>query len=161
MSLTRCVLCVGMLPVGKWLGTAIFFMTVSCRRGRWGWGRVCLLPVQDVLRFLGGDLELFGVRAEMKDAWREVFSQGGDDTAGYTFPTCNPVKRIDMLMLRGRLEAQSFRLVGRSPIAETKHWPGRGMLDVYPYQSPIWASDHLGVLVNVSIINDDWAESLP
>ena len=71
-----------------------------------------------------------------------------------TFPTCNPVKRIDFILMR-RLEASKAvkviesKVVGKTGAPGTELYEGAGMLDVEP-PSPIFASDHKGVLTTLA-----------
>mmetsp|Transcript_24930 Transcript_24930/g.34203 ORF Transcript_24930/g.34203 Transcript_24930/m.34203 type:complete len:592 (+) Transcript_24930:37-1812(+) len=77
---------------------------------------------------------------------------------GFTFPACSPVKRIDFILARNHSSSRALheelsvsvltsRIVGSKPTADTEYLVGSreglGMLDS---DSPIWASDHFGLL---------------
>jgi len=72
---------------------------------------------------------------------------GGESVASFTFPTCNPVKRIDYVMFRGNLRPLSGQLCGAEPKEGGQHHrtPGGGMLE---RNGPVYASDHLAVLIH-------------
>ena len=78
---------------------------------------------------------------------------------GLTFPACNPVKRIDFIFARNHssssdstsrewfVSISDSRVIGQKPTADTEHLVGSreglGMLDE---DSPVWASDHYGLV---------------
>lgn len=67
--------------------------------------------------------------------------------ASFTFPTCDPVKRIDYVLFRSKsLRPIGARLHGAGPTEESKDSdsPGGGMLE---RNGPVFASDHVAVLV--------------
>jgi endonuclease/exonuclease/phosphatase family metal-dependent hydrolase len=78
---------------------------------------------------------------------RHMQTSGGESVASFTFPTCNPVKRIDYVLFRGNLRPLSGQLCGAEPKEGGQHHrtPGGGMLE---RNGPVYASDHLGVLIH-------------
>lgn len=93
------------------------------------------------------------------DAWKEKHR----DDVGYSFPTCNPVKRIDFIFIRNvtgitdinvcnsQYDIVNSYLIGGAPTDETMHLIGsssKGMLDA---DSPIWASDHFGLVATIKV----------
>jgi endonuclease/exonuclease/phosphatase family metal-dependent hydrolase len=88
---------------------------------------------------------------ELIDTW----SYKNHHDQGYTFPTDEPIKRIDFILLKNmtghnNISIVNSRLVGNEPTEETKYLirPKIGMLDRY---SPIYASDHLGLYTDFII----------
>ena len=88
-----------------------------------------------------------------------------------TFPSDEPKKRIDLILFRepqngngnggdGLRVAKKKKLVtvidthlvGQDPSEDTKNDPGHGMLD---RDSPLWASDHRGVVSTFQYNNKD------
>lgn len=80
---------------------------------------------------------------------------------GYTYPPCNPEKRIDFILVRNQTKGQNIGwkgnimsswLVGKEVTPETAHMltqrEGLGMLDK---DSPIWASDHYAVVSDIQL----------
>ena len=85
---------------------------------------------------------------ERRSRASETQAQERHAQASFTFPTCDPVKRIDYVLFRGKsLRPVAARLCGAEPTEESKNWesPGGGMLE---RNGPVFASDHLAVLVN-------------
>jgi endonuclease/exonuclease/phosphatase family metal-dependent hydrolase len=71
--------------------------------------------------------------------------------ASYTFPTCNPVKRIDYVLYRGfPLPPAEVRRCGLEATEDTKNLPspGGGMLEP---GGPVFASDHMGLLAEFGV----------
>lgn len=78
---------------------------------------------------------------------RETQAQERLAKTSFTFPTCDPVKRIDYILFRSKsLRPIAARLHGAGPTEESKDWdsPGGGMLE---RNGPVFASDHVAVLV--------------
>ena len=102
-----------------------------------------------------------------------------DAINGFTFPTCKPVKRIDYLFYRQqpdcyalRVLSKTVRIIGRESSADTGWFlvfslmpsmslivlcdlahlvnsrPDIGMMDE---DSPLWASDHMALVADISI----------
>ena len=85
-----------------------------------------------------------------------------------TFPSDEPKKRIDLILFREPSEQNGnsdglakkkklvtvidTHLVGQDPSEDTKNDPGHGMLD---RDSPLWASDHRGVVSTFQYNNKD------
>ncbi len=117
------------------------------------------------------------------DAWPHI-----NKSKGLTFPTCNPVKRIDFILLRNNSHSEckstailsNVFIVGQDPTSETSEFnffvseivrlrnyvttvhlvnsrEGLGMNDE---DSPIWASDHLGVVADINVVSklEDFGE---
>eukprot|EP00937_MAST-01D_sp_MAST-1D-sp2_P004131 g4131.t1 len=116
------------------------------------------------IRFLQGLGALNGIRTDFEDCWLALHPEPkprSNDTNEVdnmlTFPSCNPVKRIDFVLLRRPGDAarravsvREARLMGQAPLAGTEEFEGPGMLDVNP-PSPIWASDHRAVFVELGL----------
>jgi hypothetical protein len=126
-------------------------------------------------------LTLFAQDHYFVDSW--VHRHGKkNEREGYTFPTCNPVKRIDYIFLRNHSHAcleqnnqdqspydacvvgqvSDVFLIGQESTEDTRHLvnsrEGIGMNDV---DSPIWASDHFGLVTDIDLIlsNSEEAQS--
>jgi len=96
----------------------------------------------------GGDGAAEKDACEERARASEAQAQEGHAQASFTFPTCDPVKRIDYVLFRGKsLRPVAARLCGAEPTEESKDWdsPGGGMLE---RNGPVFASDHLAILVN-------------
>ena len=135
-------------------------------------GRIQLLmgdfnaePDSRGIQFLQGLGDLNGTRTDFEDCWLaaghpEPQPKSKDQNEidnMLTFPSCNPVKRIDFVLLRRPSEAvkrtvrvTGARVVGQNPLPGTEKNEGPGMLDANP-PSPIWASDHRGVVVDIAL----------
>lgn len=108
-------------------------------------------PQSRGLRFLRGEAELLGETADLKDAFlatnTEAEPRSEDPTdrhARFTFPSDNPVKRIDFVLYRGKGRARASETIGQAPTDDTRTFPQNvGMLN---FKSPIYASDHRGVV---------------
>jgi hypothetical protein len=118
-------------------------------------------------------------RKALRDAFLELHREPAPESTGdwerreaLTFPSCNPVKRIDFVMYKNRsagvgegaqgpessqcvregsetghvgLRVVRCGLLGQEPTPDTAENAGRegiGMLDL---ESPVWASDHRAV----------------
>lgn len=102
-------------------------------------------------------------RDHFQDVWLEFYdepSPGSEDEwdrlEALTFPSCNPVKRIDYILWKNRykkdeeeekVHASAVRLLGQSATSDTidQKSEGGGMLDL---DSPVWASDHRALLAD-------------
>ncbi|KAI9916541.1 hypothetical protein PsorP6_017219 [Peronosclerospora sorghi] len=104
------------------------------------------------IRFLSGSAELFGQKTDLKDAWLEAHDEAmpqstdkDDRMHKFTFPSDNPVKRIDYVLYRGEGHVKECEIIGQQPTEDTKSFPKDvGMLHS---SSPVYASDHRGVVV--------------
>eukprot|EP01038_Epipyxis_sp_PR26KG_P014002 gene14002-18780_t len=87
------------------------------------------------------------------------------ESEGFTFPASKPIKRIDFIFARNRsnnnnnlnghklhMSIRNSRIVGNKPSSTTEYLvdsrEGLGMLDL---DSPIWASDHFGLVTDFEI----------
>lgn len=95
----------------------------------------------------------------LRDAWLEVGypepEPRSPDAAvrryGHTFPSDNPVKRIDMVYIGGaRLSASRAWLLGQDALPGTDGYEGKGT-GMVGEQSPIWPSDHRAVAVDLQL----------
>ena len=135
-------------------------------------GRIQLLmgdfnaePDSRGIQFLQGLGPLNGTTTDFQDCWLALHPEpkpGSNDTNEIdnmlTFPSCNPVKRIDFVMLRRptddvreSVKVTAAEVRGQAPIPSTENFTGPGMLDLEPNASPIWASDHRAVLVELAL----------
>ena len=135
-------------------------------------GRIQLLmgdfnaePDSRGIQFLQGLAPLNGTMTDFQDCWLALHPEPkprSNDTNEIdnmlTFPSCNPVKRIDFVMLRRptkdveqSVQVTAVQVAGQAPIPGTENFTGPGMLDLEPNASPIWASDHRAVLVELSL----------
>jgi endonuclease/exonuclease/phosphatase family metal-dependent hydrolase len=118
-------------------------------------------PDSKGIQYIQGLREMNGSKTDFVDTWLELHpeptprSNNTDEIENMlTFPTCNPVKRIDFILMR-RLEASKAvkviesKVVGKTGAPGTELYEGAGMLDVEP-PSPIFASDHKGVLTTLA-----------
>ncbi|KAE8900479.1 hypothetical protein PF005_g1764 [Phytophthora fragariae] len=104
------------------------------------------------IRFLSGEAEMLGQTTDMKDAWLEVHEEAEprstnpkDRQQKFTFPSDSPSKRIDFVLYRGEGKVKECEIIGQEPTEDTADYPDDvGML--HP-SSPIYASDHRGVVV--------------
>ena len=115
-------------------------------------------PDTEAIQFLQGLRELRGApQNDLKDAWLEVHNEpeprSTDAEVKYnalSFPSDDPKKRIDIMLYRNgpevskRASVSQASLVGQNALESTQGDPGHGMLDA---DSPMWASDHRGLLV--------------
>ncbi|DBA04315.1 TPA: hypothetical protein N0F65_002077 [Lagenidium giganteum] len=109
-------------------------------------------PQSRGIQFLQGLGELHGERTDLRDAWLEKHEEatprslsGDDRYHRFTFPSDNPVKRIDFILYRGQGVVRECEIIGQEPTEDTASYPQDvGMLDA---DSPIYASDHRGVVV--------------
>ena len=84
-----------------------------------------------------------------------------------TFPACNPVKRIDYILVRANtgggggggppaprwaVEVVSAEVVGQAPSAATAGYTAREGLGMLDDDSPLWASDHRAVVATLRLI---------
>lgn len=112
-------------------------------------------PQSRGLQFLRGETELFGETTDLKDAYLEKHVEPEprsedpvDRHDRFTFPSDNPVKRIDFILYRGKGKVQEFKTIGQAPTHDTKDLPlDVGMLH---RRSPVYGSDHRGVVVEFS-----------
>lgn len=108
-------------------------------------------PQSRGIEFLRGDAELLGHRTDLKDAWLEKHEEAQprspdlvDRLTRFTFPSDNPVKRIDFVLYRGKGHVKSCEIIGQAPTDDTLGFlTDVGMLHA---QSPVYASDHRGVV---------------
>ncbi|GAB9464760.1 Rxlr-like protein [Globisporangium polare] len=108
-------------------------------------------PQSRGLQFLRGEEELLGEKADLKDAFLEVNFEAEprsedpeDRNERFTFPSDNPVKRIDFILFRGKGSVRECKTIGQAPTEDTKKFPQDvGMLD---HTSPVYGSDHRGVV---------------
>ena len=82
------------------------------------------------------------------DAWVAVHGEGSGGAP--TFPTDAPTKRIDFVAVGRGGRAASAATIGGAPGDDGSESPreGVGMLGE---DSALWASDHLGVVVDVEV----------
>ncbi|KAF1329608.1 Rxlr-like protein, partial [Globisporangium splendens] len=112
-------------------------------------------PQSQGLQFLRGEVELLGETTDLKDAYLEKHIEPEprsedpvDRHDRFTFPSDNPVKRIDFILYRGKGKVHDFKTIGQAPTDDTKEFPlDVGMLNRH---SPVYASDHRGVVVEFS-----------
>ncbi|OWZ10167.1 hypothetical protein PHMEG_00017024 [Phytophthora megakarya] len=104
------------------------------------------------IQFLSGKAKLRGQTTDMKDAWLEIHKEAeprsidlDDRQRKFTFPSDSPSKRIDFVLFRGKGQVKKCEIIGQEPTEDTKDFPNDvGMLHS---SSPIYASDHRGVVV--------------
>ncbi|POM77624.1 Hypothetical protein PHPALM_4970 [Phytophthora palmivora] len=104
------------------------------------------------IQFLSGKAQLLGQTTDMKDAWLEIHEEAeprstdlDDRQHKFTFPSDSPSKRIDFVLYRGEGQVKECEIIGQEPTEDTKNFPDDvGMLHS---SSPIYASDHRGVVV--------------
>lgn len=87
-------------------------------------------PDSTPIRFLTGDLEVDGERADLVDCWSSLYP----DLPGYTYASFHPVRRIDYAFARNLTNSQVH-----AEIVATESRNG-----VYP-------SDHMGILIDVNL----------
>ncbi|TMW62315.1 hypothetical protein Poli38472_009808 [Pythium oligandrum] len=103
------------------------------------------------IQFLRGDARLDGQTTDLKDAWLEKHMEAAprspdahDRAHKFTFPSDNPIKRIDFILYRGKGAIKECEILAQAPTEDTKDFPTDvGMLNS---QSPIYASDHRAVV---------------
>lgn len=108
-------------------------------------------PQSRGLQFLRGEAELLGEKTDLKDAYLEVNVEAEprsedpeDRHERFTFPSDNPVKRIDFILHRGKGIVRECKTIGQAPTEDTKAFPlDVGMLH---HKSPIYGSDHRGLV---------------
>lgn len=128
------------------------------------------------MRFLRGESPMGAASSPFRDAWLALHPEPKPRSTdpweidhALTFPSCNPVKRIDYILvnthgpgragngardasegpaapMRGVVE--SCRVVGQSPGEAFTPRPGLGMADE---DSPGWASDHRAVVAQLRL----------
>ena len=93
-------------------------------------------------------------KEELIDTWLYKNSNNDNDQ-GFTFPTDNPIKRIDFILLKNitsqnHISVVDSRLVGGDPTPDSMQFINQnlGMLDRY---SPIYGSDHLALFTDFNI----------
>lgn len=113
-------------------------------------------PQSRGIEFLRGDAELLGHKTDLKDAWLEKHKEAHprspdlvDRLTRFTFPSDNPVKRIDFVLYRGKVRVKTCEIIGQAPTEDTLSFPTDvGMLHG---QSPVYASDHRGVVAEFQL----------
>eukprot|EP00981_Chlorochromonas_danica_P003653 scaffold681_cov173-Ochromonas_danica.AAC.16 len=81
---------------------------------------------------------------------------------GYTFPACEPIKRIDYIFVRNHschsckeqfnVRVSRSYLAGTRPTKDTEHLIGsREGLGMSDRDSPLWASDHFAVVTDLQL----------
>eukprot|EP00602_Paraphysomonas_sp_CaronLab_P009893 CAMPEP_0185036576 /NCGR_PEP_ID=MMETSP1103-20130426/29731_1 /TAXON_ID=36769 /ORGANISM="Paraphysomonas bandaiensis, Strain Caron Lab Isolate" /LENGTH=500 /DNA_ID=CAMNT_0027574151 /DNA_START=248 /DNA_END=1750 /DNA_ORIENTATION=+ len=111
------------------------------------------------------DVEESDISCGYVDAW--VNSSAERHTSeGFTYPSCQPEKRIDFILVRNSTTAadrsvkwkavvESSHIAGQATTLDTAHRVGSreglGMLDM---DSPIWASDHYAVVADLRLTVD-------
>jgi endonuclease/exonuclease/phosphatase family metal-dependent hydrolase len=106
-------------------------------------------PSSAGIQFLMGKKRLQSRRTNLRDAWLDVHGREPQTQDEFTFPSDRPVKRIDFVMYRGN-DTRAYRcdVIGQMATPETAMNPTHvGMLAP---NSPIYASDHRGVLVELT-----------
>ncbi|KAK8803204.1 hypothetical protein WA158_000898 [Blastocystis sp. Blastoise] len=124
------------------------FMHVLC-------GDLNAEPDSKAIQYLEGFVPLNGEFTDLKDAWLQLYPEPtprSTDTKqrhdALTFPTDNPVKRIDFVIYRARrIFVEEAKLIGQDAYPGTETNRGDGMLSI---DSPIYASDHRGLYVDFS-----------
>mmetsp|Transcript_22682 Transcript_22682/g.29672 ORF Transcript_22682/g.29672 Transcript_22682/m.29672 type:complete len:223 (+) Transcript_22682:3-671(+) len=124
-------------------------------------------PQEPAVKYLRGSQNMLGGDfGDFKDLWLELHSEPKPNStdaeekfSALTFPSCDPVKRIDFIFGRTMKEKEmdivSCELKGQEPTPETYNnsmVENIGMLD---HNSPIWASDHRAVFASVIIHDND------
>jgi endonuclease/exonuclease/phosphatase family metal-dependent hydrolase len=116
-------------------------------------------PQSRGIRFLQGKEEMEGEFTDLTDAWLEKHEEAEprsqdpiDRKKKFTFPSDNPSKRIDFILFRGNGVVKECEIIGQEPTKDTaKFSQNLGMLNA---KSPVWASDHRGVVMELEM-NDD------
>ncbi|KDO33629.1 hypothetical protein SPRG_19251 [Saprolegnia parasitica CBS 223.65] len=105
-------------------------------------------PSSRGIQFLQGKAPLKGQTTDLRDAWLEVHGAEPSQPHDMTFPCDAPIKRIDFVLFRGKGEVDACDVIGQAPTPDTASNPKTvGMLES---NSPIYASDHRGVLAQFS-----------
>ncbi|RHY30490.1 hypothetical protein DYB32_004279 [Aphanomyces invadans] len=111
-------------------------------------------PQSNGIQFLQGKATLHGHRTNLVDAWLHVHKDEPtpnskrpfDIQHAFTFPSDDPVKRIDFVLSRGKGRAVRCDVFGQAPTSDTANFPkDNGMLS-QDGDSPVYASDHRGVV---------------
>ena len=90
-------------------------------------------PDDIAIEFLTGTKQINGIQGDFIDAFTQVGS-----LEEYTFPSDDPIKRIDFILLRGFSEITKYKILGSSPNTNFR-------------DTPLWSSDHFGVACSLSI----------
>ena len=104
-----------------------------------------------------GKGELNGEHTDYKDAFLQIHPEPkpqspakGTRQKGLTFPTDNPVKRIDYIIYKQgagvKVSVKNSQLIGIHPLKGTETDDLKAGMQ--SHQSAIWASDHRGVFAD-------------
>ncbi|RHX98290.1 hypothetical protein DYB25_005511 [Aphanomyces astaci] len=117
-------------------------------------------PQSHGIQFLQGKVPLHGHTTDLRDAWLHVHHEEPEPKSkdkvhvehAFTFPSDDPVKRIDFVLSRGQGHAVSCDVFGQAPTADSAHFPkDNGMLS-QAQDSPVYASDHRGVVATFRVV---------
>ncbi|KAF0686416.1 Aste57867_21787 [Aphanomyces stellatus] len=110
-------------------------------------------PQSRGIQFLQGRGSLQNVQTDLQDAWLQLHAEptpaskdAHDIAHKFTFPSDDPIKRIDFILFRGKGRVAACDVFGQAPTLDTANYPkDKGMLS-QDGDSPVYASDHRGVV---------------
>lgn len=119
----------------------------------------------DSIQFLQGYKELEGLKSDLKDSYKVLYENEpnkNDKKDLFTFESNRPRKRIDYVLYRNscNITINNYDIIGE------KAYPGsenRKIGDMVDKNSPIFASDHRGVYVDMQLFNynsENWDKSM-
>lgn len=109
---------------------------------------------KESIKFLEGISELNGIKSDLKDSYKMIYENEVNDKNKelFTFESNRPRKRIDYILYRNscNISISDYKVIGQKAYPGTENRKNYDMIDK---NSPIYASDHRGVYVDMQLLN--------